>query len=419
MRSIRTESIMAKIHPFKAVRPTRDKAHLVATRPLTSYKKHILKAKLEENPFTFLHIIHPEVDKGTKTKPNSVERFAAVRSRFDDFVEEGILKQDAHPAMYVYQQSNSERVFTGVIAGASIAEYEQDTIKKHEATLTSREEMFTNYLELVGFNAEPVLMSHEPSEDIDTFLKDVTKKRPELEFSTTDRVKHELWILSPTETDEIQSYFNAIPALYIADGHHRSASSVRLAQKMRDKKGNFVNPEFFLAFLMDERKLHILEYNRLVNSLNGMSEETFLNKLKECFTVSPLKSARNPLAEHEITCCIKGNWYSLTIDKSKVDNSHPVHSLDAQLLTDLVLTPILGISDLKTDKNIQFMSGAEGIEGIENCIEKELAEVGFVLYPVRMDQVKRVADHQMIMPPKSTWVEPKIRSGLTIYMIEE
>lgn len=408
---------MAKIHPFKAVRPTRDKAHLVATRPLASYKKHILKAKLEENPYTFIHIIHPEVNETTKTKSNTPERFEAVKKRFHEFEDDGILIQDETPAIYIYRQTKNGHAFTGIIAGASIAEYNNDLIKKHEATLTSREDMFTNYLRIVGFNAEPVLLSHEPSDTIETFLNDCMKARPEYEFSTTDRLKHELWILNPEQTREVQTLFGDIPALYIADGHHRSASSALLAEKLKDSP--YANPQFFLAFLIDERNMQILEFNRLSKTLNGHTASSFIEALSDSFEVSELKEGRNPLKEHEITCYLAEKWYSLTGKPSITSSTDPVKSLDAQILTDTVLTPILGIGDLKTDHNIAFVSGAEGLHAITDAVDNGTAEVGFVLYPVRMDQVKAVADHQLIMPPKSTWVEPKLRSGLTIYMINE
>ena len=410
---------MAELHPFKAARPTRDKAHLVATRPLASYKKHILKAKLEQNPYTFIHIIHPEVNKAFKTKPNSIERFQAVKKRFYEFEEEGIIFRDPEPCIYIYRQTTATNEFTGVVAGASIAEYEADLIKKHEATLTTRETMFTNYLDIVGFNAEPVLLSHEPSDAIETFLKNNTTLRPEYEFSTTDCVKHELWVLSPEQTAEIQLLFETIPALYIADGHHRSASSARLAERYRQEGNPLVNPQFFLAFLIDERRMKILEFNRLVKTLNGHTPEAFLASLDPFFELVPLDKGRNPKVEHEMTCYLKGQWYSLLAKPAICSSKDPVRSLDAQILTDVVLTPILGIEDLKTDQNIAFVSGAEGLEAIEDAVDKGTAEAGFVLFPIRMEQVKAVANNQLIMPPKSTWVEPKIRSGLTIYMINE
>ena len=242
---------MTKIKAFKALRPVRDKVHLVATRPFYSYKKNVLKAKLEDNPFTFLRIINPEFGSSIKTKPNSIERFNLVRESYKKFINEGILIKEKRETLYIYRQTKDNQEFTGIIAGASVKEYEDDLIKKHEATLTSREAMFTSYLDIVGYNAEPVLLSYPQQNEIDTLINIITTKRPEYEFSTTDRIKHELWILNEVETSEVIQAFEKIDACYIADGHHRSASSAALS-KLRREKGNtqIDNKDFFLAYFM-------------------------------------------------------------------------------------------------------------------------------------------------------------------------
>lgn len=411
---------MTKIKPFKAIRPVRDKVHLVATRPYYSYKKNVLQAKLEDNPFTFLHIINPEFGSPIKTKPNTPERFNLVSESYKNFISEGVLFTEKEETIYIYRQTKNDHAFTGIIAGASVQEYDDDKIKKHEATLTSREEMFTNYLDIVGYNAEPVLLCYPHQADIDQLLIEYTKKRPEYEFSTTDRIKHELWVLTQEECSSIQSAFEKIDACYIADGHHRSASSAALS-KLRQQRGNtkIDNKDFFLAYFIDEERLKILEFNRLVKTLNGLSINDFLTKLSSSFTIEKLTKAQKPFQEHQITVCIKGDWYLFTCKPEIVNNEHPVQCLDAEILTQFVLSPILGIKDLKTDENIEFVSGAESISSIEDKIRKGKFDIGFILYPISMSQVKRVADNQMIMPPKSTWVEPKMRSGLTIYNINE
>ena len=411
---------MSKIAPFKALRPVRDKVHLVATRPYYSYKKNVLKAKLEDNPYTFLRIINPEFGSTVKTKPNTKERFGLVSEKYDEFIREGILIQDNEPHLYIYRQTKDEHEFTGIVAGASVEEYENDLIKKHEATLTSREAMFTNYLDIVGYNAEPVLLSYPHEETIDNLLNKYTKVRPEYEFTTTDRIKHELWILTPKETVSLIQAFEKLPATYIADGHHRSASSAGL-KRVRKENGTskFKNEDFFLAFFIDENRLKILEFNRLVKTLNNLSEKELLEKLSHSFEVRPMNDSGKPSHEHQMTMCLDGHWYELNCKNHIIDQDHPVKCLDAEILTNYVLTPILGIQDLKTDENIEFVSGVESIESLEDKIRKGKARVGFILYPVSMDQVKKVADNHMIMPPKSTWVEPKLRSGLTIYNINE
>lgn len=411
---------MAKITPFKALRPVRDKVHLVATRPYYSYKKNVLTAKLEDNPFTFLRIINPEFGSTVKTKANTQERFNLVSEKYEEFIQEGILIKDQEAHLYIYRQTKDGHVFTGVIAGASVEEYENDSIKKHEATITAREAMFTNYLDIVGYNAEPVLLAYPHSPAIEHLIEAAITSRPEYEFTTTDRIKHEVWVLDQTATANITRAFEAVPAIYIADGHHRSASSAGL-KKHREARNasHFPNEDFFLAYFIDEKRLNILEFNRLVKTLGQLSHETLLTQLAQSFDITPLDAARKPTREHQFTMCLGGKWFQLDCKAFIIDSKHPVNSLDAEILTQFVLAPLLNIVDLKTDENIEFISGAENSETIEEKITSGKYALGFILYPATMEQVKKVADNQLIMPPKSTWVEPKMRSGLTIYKINE
>ena len=411
---------MVKIAPFKAIRPTRDKVHLVATRPYYSYKENVLKAKLEDNPYTFLRIINPEFNSERKTKPNSPERFVHVRDKYAEFLEKGILVTENQASLYIYQQTKNGHKFTGVIAGASVDDYQNGLIKKHEATLTSREAMFVNYLDIVGYNAEPVLLSHPAHDELEIALLRLMQVRPEYEFTTTDKIKHEVWIIQGEDVAKIQNYFQEMDALYIADGHHRSASSEGL-RKLRTQKSNhrFQNENFFLAFIMDERKMQILEFNRLVKTLNNLSKEEFLKKLEQIGSVTKLNGPLKPSHEHQITFYLDSTWFAFNIDKGLIPTNDAVRCLDTDLLTELILKPILGINDLKTDSNISFMSGAEPIESITSSVDSTKHKIGFILYPISIEQVKAVADANGIMPPKSTWVEPKLRSGLTIYNINE
>lgn len=411
---------MAKITPFRAVRPVRDKVHLVATRPIYSYKKNVLESKLEDNPFTFLHIINPEFGGERTTQPNTPERFELVKREYQSFLNEGILFQEDTPRIYIYRQTKNGHQFTGVVAGASNEEYRQDKIKKHEATLTSREEMFIDYLDIVGFNAEPVLLSYPHNESLAKKIGEITSHRPEYEFTTTDRIKHDLWVLTQQETDEIQQLFESVEALYIADGHHRSASSVGLEdRRIRENRSRYPNESAFLAFMIDECALQILEFNRVIHSLNGLSENEFIHAVSASFEIERCNKLQRPEKEHDLTLCIKGNWYKLTCKPHIIDKGHPVNSLDAEILTQYILRPVLNIRDLKTDKNIEFIGGTTPVEKIAEWITQGKYELAVFLYPVTIEQVKKVADNQMIMPPKSTWVEPKLRSGMTIYAINE
>lgn len=411
---------MAKISPFKAIRPTRDKVHLVATRPYYTYKENVLKAKLEDNPFTFLHIINPEFGEKVKTEPNSLERFSMVSDAYQQFISDGILIQDEESHVYLYRQTKDGHEYMGIVAGASIAEYKNDKIKKHEATLTSREEMFTRYLNVVGYNAEPVLLSYSDlGQLVEPLMYNKVKERPEYEYTTTDRIKHELWLFNTDETQAVINAFDKIDDLYICDGHHRSASSVGLkGWREKQGQGHFPNEDFFLAFFLNEKRLHILEFNRLVRNLNGLTVDEFVEKVSEKFEVEPILIGAKPTEPHEMTMCVEGQWFRIRC-KPEIINQDPVRRLDPEILTECVLTPILGIKDLKTDENIEFVPGTTSIEKVVEKIAKKEFSAAFFLKPVDIDAIKRVADNNMTMPPKSTWVEPKLRSGLTIYNINE
>lgn len=414
---------MTKISAFRAVRPTRDKAQLVASRAVATYKPAILAAKLESNPYTFIHIIHPEYfeDDDNRTAPNTPERFNKVKNKFEEFKDEGIFIEDEHEQLYVYRQTKGGHAFLGVIGGASADEYKNDLIKKHEATLTSREEMFTNYLDIVGFNAEPVLLSHRKSEKVDELLEKITQKRPEYEFTTTDTTTHELWLTTPEETKALQEAYEEIEAVYIADGHHRSASSVRLVD-LHKERGNYSpdkNYNSFLSFFIDEERLQILPFNRICKSLNGLSPKAFIDKCKTVFEIEPINKQESIKELHVFHVYLDQQWYRFRLKEDYRNFDDAVNSIDAEILTKHILDPILGIKDLKIDDSISFVSGDKGKSAIEQAIDNDVYTVGFELYPVTMDQLKAVADEHKIMPPKSTWVEPKMRSGLTIYKIDE
>ncbi len=414
---------MTKIKAFRAVRPARSKVHLVVSRAVAAYKPDLLTAKLATNPYSFIHIIHPEFFENdeTRTQPNTIERFLKVKHKYEAFVKEGIFIQDKKEALYVYRKTNSMHSYLGVIGGASVEEYKQNKIKKHEATLASRETMFTNYLDTVGFNAEPVLLSHKKSKRLDLILSEIIKKTPEYEFTTTDEVTHELWIANEEEVSAIQHAYKEIETCYIADGHHRSASSVRL-HALKKQKSDYSpdkNYNSFLSFFIDEERLNIMSFNRLCKSLNGHSEKALIEKIEAHFDVQKMKSPHLPKQLHEIQMYIGSNWYKLQLRTDKHPKLDAVSSIDAEILTRYILSPILGIADLTTDDNISFQSGKNSISAIEQSVHSGVYKVGFLLYPVTMEQLKAVADENAIMPPKSTWIEPKMRSGLTIFKIDE
>lgn len=407
---------MARIAKFKALRPTRDKVQLVATRPYYSYKKNVLQAKLDSNPYTFLRIINPEFGHPIKTKANSVERFELVKQGYEEFISNGILVQDSQEHLYVYRQTTDTHSCIGVIAGASIEEYLNKKIKIHEATLTSREAIFEKYLDVVGYNAEPVLLSYKGSGEIQQQLSKIIEQRPEYEFTTTDQIKHELWIASEKNANDLQRYFEDIKEVYIADGHHRSASSAAL---YNSKESQHPNAKNFLSYFVEEEQLNIIAFNRLIKSLNGTSVDGFLKRIGAIGTLKELSQGQAPKKNHTLNFYLNEQWYSLQIDSKWIDEKHPVKSLDANLLTELILTPLLGITDLKTSDAVDFLPGTFSVENFQKELKKKSFALGFMLYPVNIQQIKAVADAGLYMPPKSTWIEPKLRSGLTIYNIHE
>ena len=408
---------MAIIRPFKGIRPAKDKVHLVASRSVDGYNNAQLSSKLAENPYTFLHVIKPEFRENTKTKPGSPEQLQKVKKKFQHFVEEGILTPDKEESFYIYQQIKEGHIFTGIIACASIWDYFSSVIKLHEQTISDREEKLKNYLEVCDFNAEPVCLCYHDNKTLEGIISKIISSSPEYDFTTTDRIQHKLWKLSDKKTtSDIISAFEKMPAVYIADGHHRTASSALLGKALKAKNKNHTGNEpynFFMAVFLPESNLKIYEFNRIVKDLNFLTKDNFLRKLSANFTVEEKgETPYKPAKQGNISVYIEEKWYSLTLKNSHKDK------LDAELLSELILAPLLNIHDLRTDKNISFISGTKGIEELKKIVDSGKATAGFGLYPVTMKDVIKVADSGGTMPPKSTWVEPKMRSGLVIYSLE-
>lgn len=415
---------MATVLPFKALRPANDKVHLVASRSVDGYNTPELKDKLAGNPYTFLHVINPDYDDGIRTRPGSKERLTKVKRRFKSFISEKILKRDEKAAYYIYRQIKGENEYIGIIACTSIDDYINGVIKIHEQTITQREEKLKEYLEVCEFNAEPVLFCYPNDAVIDALIQKISESVPTYDFTTTDRVQHTLWVVSHDKNVEtISKQFANIPAIYIADGHHRSASSALLGSVLRKSKKNFTGKEafnYYLGVFFAETQLKIFDYNRLVKDLGDLTMNDLLSRLDKKFDVKEItETIYKPLKKHEISMYTAGKWYSLTAKEGTYNSNDPVGSLDASILTEHILSPLFDIHDLKIDKRIGFVPGIKGPEALKKNVDEGKAEIAFGLYPVTMDHLKWIADTNNIMPPKSTWVEPKMRSGLVIYSFEE
>lgn len=410
---------MAKIIPFKAVRPTRDKVNLLAARSYDSYTAAQVESRLRDNPFSFLHIVNP----GYKFQKeiSGVERYGLVRNRYEEFKEDGIFMQDEKPSFYIYKILNRDGLeFTGIVAAASVQDYEDDVIKKHEDTLEYREMVMKEYIKTIGFNAEAVLLTYPDNTDLEVIINSVMQNRPEYEFTTTYRDTHYLWNVDDAELlKKIQEIYSKMPALYIADGHHRSASSYLLAKDLKEENPHHTGEEaynYFMSFLIPESDLKIYEFNRLVKDLNGLEKEEFLIKLDESFRIENRGlDYYKPSQKHHFSMYLDGEFYSLHLRKNKYTINNALDALDAQILYTTILKPLLGIEDLRNDQRIDYSHGKKELAYVQTVIDSGTFAVGFGLLPVTTDELKNIADEGLKMPPKSTYIEPKLRSGVTVY----
>ncbi|MBD80720.1 MAG: hypothetical protein CL840_17530 [Crocinitomicaceae bacterium] len=415
---------MAKIAAFKAFRAKRNTVHLVASRSFVSYSKAGLAHKLNTNPYSFINIINPQYSATKRTKANSPARFKQVQKKFQEFLDRKVFIQDKKDSLYLYKQEFKGNTYIGLIAGASIDDYQNGIIKKHEHTILKRETTFKKYLEITDFNAEPILITYPNNKTIDQVLGKYLSVRPEYEFMSSNSACHEFWIVEDSnDIGVITREFEGFDSLYIADGHHRCASSNLLGQDARRKNPDFTGKEHFnymLAFYIPESRLNIMEFNRLVEDLNGLSDKEFIEQVEDYFDVKKISSKHfKPRAYNEIGMYLGGSWYALNAKIGTFDENHPVERLDVSILSNNLLDPILGIRDLRTDRRVQFMGGRHGEKELMNVVDKGKMKVAFALHPVTMEQLKTVANNHLYMPPKSTYIEPKLRSGLTLFRISD
>lgn len=414
---------MAIIKPFRGITPTAENIAQVVTRPFDFYSREQRSVILDENPTSFLHVIVPEHKSDIKSEPNSLELFRKSKARFQTFLNKNILVQDNTESLYVYTQVISGKSHTGIIGCASVEDYKSNVIRKHEHTITEREETLKNYLRVCDINAEPVCMTYRPSPVIAKLTNEITTRKPDFNFITADSIRHKLWkINAKDEVEKIVAAFAAISNIYIADGHHRCSSSALLAEEMKSENPNHNGNEaynYFMAIYFPDDELQICEFNRIVRDLNGLSIERFTEILSENFKVKATGSnVIKPIQAKHFGMYLEKTWYSLELRDKMLNENHPVKSLDVSILTELILTPVLGIEDQRTDKRIGFVSGTKGVEELIRKVDSGAYKVAFTLFPVQGAEFYRIADGGYFMPPKSTYIEPKLRSGLVIYSLE-
>jgi len=410
---------MSKIIPFKAVRPAPDKVGLVSCRNYEDYSPAELAAWLDFNPYSFLHVINPAYVNAQKITLD--KRFKGVAHKYQDFKNEEVFISEENPVFFLYEIQTKNRTFTGIVAGTSIEDYKNNVIKKHEDTLQYRVELFKDYLHQTGFNTEPVLMTYPDNKTINTWIEDKKKSQPIYNYTTTNKQKHQLWkVETNQEITWLQQQFENISELYIADGHHRSAS----AELLHDQDKHLGNPNlnYFMSFLIAESEVKIYEFNRIIRDLNGFNATEFLEKLEDNFIIKNKdQELWKPESKFEFGMYLDGNFYALfykqennfTINND--DKNAILNNLDAQILYDKVLQPLLAIEDLRNDERIEYIPGKQSILTLKELVDEGEFAVGFMLFPSDISEIKALADNNLIMPPKSTYIEPKFRSGLMIY----
>ena len=409
---------MAIVKPFKAVRPSRDKAALVSSKSYEAYTPAELGAKLNFNPFSFLHILHPDYKYHQEVA--SEQRFELVKKKYKEFKSNAYFTKDDKPAFYIYQNNTPTKSYCGIISAIAAEDYHNNAIKKHEDTLQKREVLFEKYYKKTGFNAEPVLLTYPDNDLIENVIKKHQLERPEFEFTTTDKKTHFLWVIDDDdEINLISEAFKNIAILYIADGHHRTTSSCLLAKKLAAENKNHTGNEpynYFMSYLLPESQVDIYEFNRFIRDLNGLTSTEFIEELSKVFTIQKkYQEIFKPSEKNQFSMYFDGEFYALRLKKSVYKNTNELSKLDAQILVTTVLKPILGINDIRNDSKIIYSQNKTGSLELKTKVDTGEFKVSFGMLPTTIEELKNIVDADLLMPPKTTFIEPKLRNALTIY----
>ena len=413
---------MATIKLFKGWRPGVNWVKSVASRPYDVLSSQEARMEAKDNPHSFLHVIKPEIDLPVDTNPYDQQVYRKGHANFEAMVAEGIFSQDLRPSLYLYRLTMEGRSQTGIVALASSEDYVNGVIRIHELTRPVKEEDRKNIIRYSNMIAEPVFFAYPAHEELDVFVASLTTETPRYDFTAEDGIRHEFWQLTdPIATQKICDLFADIPYTYVADGHHRTASAALVGKERAEANPHHTGEEaynYFLAVHFPDNQLHIMDYNRVVKDLNGMTPDAFLAALAPHFVITEKAETYRPQRLHELSMYLEGKWYALEAKPGMYDDTDPIRALDVTVLSDCVLAPVLGITDLRRDKRIEFVGGIRGLEELERRVDSGEMAVAFALYPVSMAQLIRIADTGQIMPPKTTWFEPKLRSGLVVYRWE-
>ncbi len=417
---------MATIRPFKGIRPPKELVEKVESRPYDVLSSEEARAEAGDNEMSLYHIIKPEIDFSPETSEYDPKVYEQAARNFKKFQDKGWLIQDEKPAYYIYAQTMNGKTQYGLVVGAFVEDYLNGTIKKHELTRKDKEEDRMKHVRVNDANIEPVFFAYPDNKVLDELInKYVKNNAPEYDFiAPIDGFGHQFWVISDAnDIDIITKEFAKMPALYIADGHHRSAAAALVGAEKAKNNPNHKGDEeynYFMAVCFQASQLTILDYNRVVKDLNGLTSAQFLEKVAQNFDVQKMgKEIYHPTGLHNFSLYLDGEWYSLTAKKGTYNDADPIGVLDVDISSRLILDEILGIKDLRTDKRIDFVGGIRGLNELKERVDSGEMKMALALYPVSMQQIMDIADSGKIMPPKATWFEPKLRSGLVIHKLSD
>lgn len=412
---------MALIKPFRALRPANDLAHLVAAPPYDVMDVEEAREMAQGNPLSFLHISRPEIDLSPELDPHDGTVYRKGRENLERFKREKILIQDEEEKFYIYRQQMGAIVQTGLVACAGVDDYQGGVIKKHEHTRADKEEDRVRHIDLLDANDEPVFYVYRNRPSINAIIEGCAKSDPIYDFTGKDGISHTVWEVADREAvDVLIREFAKIETLYVADGHHRSAAASRVRDLRRNANADHTGKEeynFFLSVVFPDHEMNVMAYNRAVSDLNGHTIAEFINLAGKRFEITPVMEPVNPELRHQYGMYLKGKWYLLSARPSCVDESDAVGRLDVSILQDQLLSPVLGVRNPRTDQRIHFIGGIRGIEELVRLVDGGEYQVAFSLHPTSLEELMALADADKIMPPKSTWFEPKLRSGLFLHQL--
>ena len=414
---------MAILKSFKGIRPKKEFVIRIASKPYDVLNEKEARAEAGDNTYSFYHVIKPEIDFPDEFDHYSPEIYKKGKENFDKRVRDGVFFTEKNNCLYIYAQAMDGRRQYGIVGCASVDDYFNNIIRKHELTRPDKEEDRKNHIRYSNLNYEPVFFAYPNHTAIDELVEEVVKATPEYDFVSDDGIGHTFWVINDEATiQKLTDLFSKIKFTYVADGHHRTAAAALVGKEKREANPHHTGNEeynFFLAALFPDNQLAIMDYNRVVKDLNGLTSADFLKRLEENFIVDEKGHAvSKPDQLHRFGMYLEGNWYSLTARPGTFRNDDPIGVLDVTILSEQILIPILNIMDLRTDKRIDFVGGLRGLGELEKRVNSGEMKVAFALYPVTMKQLIDIADSGKIMPPKTTWFEPKLRSGLVLHSIE-